>query len=56
MEVAEAIDFPDWVSDDHFTHLGYREYTFTEARTSATRSSVENSALGIPKNFDLPDL
>ena len=52
-EVAEAVDFLEWVNDDHFTHLGYREYAFAGEGENVSYKIVENAALGILKNFDL---
>jgi len=47
-ELEEAIDFLEWLADDHFTFLGYREYELL--RDAAGRdylSLVEGSGLGL---------
>ncbi len=44
-DLAEARDFLQWVHDDHFTFLGYREYGISGTR--ARVSTVKKSGLGI---------
>jgi glutamate dehydrogenase len=46
-EVAEARAFLEWVADDHFTFLGYREYDFSGVDDSATLSIAAGSGLGV---------
>ena len=48
-EVDEAKAFLDWVDDDHFTFLGYREYRFENGADGAEPSLglVPGSGLGI---------
>ena len=38
-EVAEAIDFLEWLLDDHFILLGYREYDLIDAGTGSDADS-----------------
>ena len=46
-EVAEARDFLRWIHDNHFTFLGYRDYTFS-GRGKTVRAKVDpDSGLGI---------
>src|SRR5262249_22560762 len=46
-EVAEAKAFLQWLKDDHFTYLGYREYDFLGDGDAATISIPPKSGLGI---------
>src|SRR5215510_2486358 len=46
-EVAEAKAFLQWLNDDHFTYLGYREYDFLGDGDSATISIPPKTGLGI---------
>jgi len=46
-EVDEAIDFLDWLREDNFTFLGYREYRLYDAPEGRMIESVEDSGLGI---------
>ena len=48
-EVEEAKAFLDWVDDDHFTFLGYREYRFGDAGDGGEQALglVPGSGLGI---------
>ncbi|HYD29672.1 MAG TPA: NAD-glutamate dehydrogenase, partial [Azospirillaceae bacterium] len=46
----EAVDFLQWVDDDHFTFLGYREYRFgppAEGASEPTLAVVADSGLGV---------
>ena len=46
-EVNECLAFLEWLDDDHFTYLGYRQYSFT-GRGEKTVAKIDNkSALGI---------
>jgi len=52
----ELIEFLHWLSEDHFTFLGYREYRFDGDPKDAEFQLVEDSGLGIlgdPKRFVL---
>lgn len=44
-EIAEAAEFLDWVADNHFTYLGYREYDLTD--DGEELRPVLGSSLGI---------
>ncbi|MFZ5791330.1 MAG: NAD-glutamate dehydrogenase [Pseudomonadota bacterium] len=46
-ELAEARDFLEWVADDHFTFLGYRDYDFSGEGDNATLTVRTGSGLGI---------
>ncbi len=52
-EVAETCDFLQWIHDDNFTFLGYREYAFERKGTKATATVVENGGAGILRNSDV---
>ena len=44
-EIAESVEFLDWLADGHFTFLGYREYTLSE--DVAALRPVPGTGLGI---------
>ncbi|HUL08479.1 MAG TPA: NAD-glutamate dehydrogenase [Candidatus Acidoferrum sp.] len=46
-EVDEARAFLQWLNEDHFTYLGYREYDFLGEGDTATISIPPKSGLGI---------
>ncbi|HXV23931.1 MAG TPA: NAD-glutamate dehydrogenase [Alphaproteobacteria bacterium] len=46
-EVEETKEFLHWISDDHFTFLGYREYDFTGEGDGATLQIRAGSGLGV---------
>jgi glutamate dehydrogenase len=46
-ELAESRDFLRWLSQDHFTFLGYREYELTVEEDGGELSAVPGSGLGI---------
>jgi glutamate dehydrogenase len=46
-DVAEARDFLDWMHDDHFTFLGYREYRVLTEDGEDALKAVPGSGLGI---------
>ncbi|MEX2631446.1 MAG: NAD-glutamate dehydrogenase domain-containing protein, partial [Tistlia sp.] len=46
-EVAEAVDFLDWLDDDNFTYLGFREYRFEQEGDQAVARIDESSGLGL---------
>ncbi len=43
----ESRAFLNWLIDDHFTFLGYREYRLDERKSKMLLSPVEDSALGL---------
>jgi len=46
-EVAEVSDFLNWINDDHFTFLGYREYTFAGEGDAITYHIKKEAGLGV---------
>ncbi len=50
--IAEAKAFLDWLSDDHFTFLGYREYEVAHVDGEDVLRAVEGSGLGILRSED----
>ena len=46
-EITEGLAFLRWMDDDHFTYLGYREYSFKGRGASATSSIIADSGLGV---------
>jgi glutamate dehydrogenase len=46
-ELTEAQAFLAWLADEHFTFLGYREYTLTPRAAHAELRVVDGSGLGI---------
>ncbi|MES1243581.1 MAG: NAD-glutamate dehydrogenase [Acidobacteriota bacterium] len=49
-EIREGIDFLEWLADNHFTFLGYREYSFEGEGEAATARVLPESGLGILRN------
>jgi glutamate dehydrogenase len=50
--VAEAKAFLDWLADDHFTFLGYREYEVASVDGEEVLRAIEGSGLGILRSED----
>ncbi len=50
-EVEEAISFLEWLDDDHFTFLGYREYRFQGSGRNALAKIDPDSGLGILRDI-----
>ncbi len=48
---AEVTGFLEWLAQDHFTFLGYREYRIAEGRALGS-DTVEGSGLGLMRNPD----
>ena len=46
-EVAEVVAFLNWINDDHFTFLGYREYIFANEGDNVSYHIKEESGLGV---------
>ena len=44
---SETEAFLEWLADDHFTFLGYREYDLVEDGGDAVLEPVDGSGLGI---------
>ncbi|TCS64828.1 NAD-glutamate dehydrogenase [Varunaivibrio sulfuroxidans] len=51
-EISEVRDFLRWLYEDHFTFLGYREYTFSGTDDTAKVSINKGSGLGVLRNPD----
>ncbi|GHF15066.1 glutamate dehydrogenase [Kordiimonas sediminis] len=51
-DVDETIRFLRWLGADHFTFLGFREYTFEDDKGEFTFSQVKGSGLGILRDKD----
>ncbi|MDF2094654.1 NAD-glutamate dehydrogenase [Aquibaculum arenosum] len=51
-EIIEGIDFLEWLDDDHFTYLGYREYAFRGKGAEAVADIDAESGLGILRDPD----
>ena len=43
----EAVDFFNWLANDHFTFLGYREYAIEDSEKGRVLKPVDGSGLGI---------
>jgi len=52
-ERTEVSRFLKWIEDDHFTFLGYREYSMTGKGEKASYQIVNGRSLGILKDFNL---
>ena len=52
-ERAEVTRFLKWLGDDHFTFLGYREYSLAGKGDEASYKIVEDRSLGVLRDFDL---
>ena len=46
-EIHESVEFLEWLTDDNFIYLGYREYAITGAGDDAVLEVVPDSGLGI---------
>jgi glutamate dehydrogenase len=46
-ELSEGRAFLEWIDDEHFTYLGYREYQLIEEAGEAVLRRVPNSGLGL---------
>ena len=51
-ETEETISFLEWLADNHFTFLGYREYTHRSTANRAFHKAVTGSGLGVLRNPD----
>jgi glutamate dehydrogenase len=52
-EIAEGIQFLEWLVDNHFTFLGYREYNFEGEGEAAVARVLQETGLGILRNEGL---
>jgi len=46
-EIAECVAFLEWMNDDHFTFLGYREYAFEGEGAAALARVLPDSGMGV---------
>ena len=44
---AECVAFLEWIDDDHFTFLGYREYDFEGEGAAALAQILPESGMGV---------
>jgi glutamate dehydrogenase len=51
-EVSESLALLQWLADDHFTLLGFRQYEHKGSRGKAVHRAIEGSGLGILRNPD----
>ncbi|HWA50779.1 MAG TPA: NAD-glutamate dehydrogenase [Dongiaceae bacterium] len=49
----EVARFLKWLGDDHFTFLGYREYSLAGKGDEAAYKIVEDRSLGVLRDFDM---
>jgi len=49
-ELSEARKFFEWLADDQFTFLGYREYEISEGEAGRILAPVEDSGLGLMRD------
>ena len=52
----EAIALMQWMVNNHFTFLGYRQYDFTQKGGKAVLTPVEGSSLGVKRNPNMSAL
>jgi len=52
-EIEQGIAFLKWMDDDHFTHLGYREYSFEGKGAKAVARIQAGSGLGVLRDDDV---
>jgi len=46
----ESCDFLDWLADDHFTLLGYREYRLSRGKTGDRLRPLKGTGLGVNRD------
>ena len=52
-ELAESIEFLEWLSDNNFTLLGVREYRFVDGSETSNFKALKDSGLGILRDPDV---
>ncbi|WP_422369370.1 NAD-glutamate dehydrogenase [Pelagibius sp.] len=52
-EISEGLEFLKWMNDDHFTFLGYREFSFHGRGGNAVTEIGKNSGLGVLRSTDV---
>ena len=55
-ELEEGLAFLEWMSADHFTYLGYREYELVEVDGEEQMRAITESALGVRRDRSGGDL
>lgn len=55
-EETEAIAFLEWIEDNHFTFLGFCEYTLKPDQTTIKRSLVPEKGLGILRDLHTQEI
>ncbi len=53
-EIEEGIAFLQWMGDDHFTFLGYRQYSFEGEGAAARARVVPEDGLGVLRDEQVP--
>ncbi len=53
-EITAGIDFLKWLEDDHFTYLGYREYSFEGRGNKAVTRVPAEGGLGVLRDPSVP--
>ncbi|MEL7309711.1 MAG: NAD-glutamate dehydrogenase, partial [Pseudomonadota bacterium] len=51
-EVAETVEFLDWLAKDNFTLMGYREYELSAVKGDYQLKGKKGTSLGLMKNSD----
>ncbi len=49
-EIDDGVSFLEWLADNHFTLLGYREYDLVDDNGDTVLRSVQDSGLGLLRN------
>ena len=52
-ELAETIQFLQWLAKNHFTLLGMREFTYVEAGNNSQLNEIEGSGLGLLRSREM---
>ena len=52
-EIAEGIAFLEWIADENFTFLGYREYAFEGEGDEETATVLNDSGLGVVRDSEV---
>jgi glutamate dehydrogenase len=53
-EIDEAVAFLEWLDDDHFAYLGFREYSFEGEGEAAVARVLPDSGLGVLRDEQVP--
>ncbi|NIA71020.1 NAD-glutamate dehydrogenase [Pelagibius litoralis] len=52
-EISEGLEFLKWMNDDHFTFLGYRDFSFHGRGGNAVTKIKKHSGLGVLRSNDV---